>query len=240
MSKVNFDEALARLKQAVGVFTDREVATALGLGEKAFNARKKRGSFPIDKVYALAARKPALGLDAHWVITGESAPIAAEPLRTDFDVKLQRLKQALGMAQDQQVAEVLCMSKPAFSDRKLRDAFPDDRVYTIAATRPELRIDAAWVLSGKAGSAVPADPLTALRQFVDRAYAKGMALAERHDRQPLVWGEQEDHRTAVFGDLVETLDALAPGLGQTLFEGMYPLSSDDPDGAFGTATGGAR
>ena len=44
----------------------------LGLGEKALNARKRRGVFPVDKLKALAADRPELKLDVKYVLTGVS------------------------------------------------------------------------------------------------------------------------------------------------------------------------
>ncbi len=46
------------------------MADALGMTKAAFSARKKRGSFPVDKLKALAADRPELGLDVKYVLTG--------------------------------------------------------------------------------------------------------------------------------------------------------------------------
>lgn len=79
----SFGAALLRLKSALGLHTDKEVAELLGMGEKAFNARKARNSFPADKVFALQSRRPDLRLDADFVINGavvvevKAAPIDA-------------------------------------------------------------------------------------------------------------------------------------------------------------------
>lgn len=67
-----FDEVLLRLKERLGVTSDKGVAELLGMGEKALNARKRRGSFPVDKLKALAADRPDLRLDVKYVLTGES------------------------------------------------------------------------------------------------------------------------------------------------------------------------
>lgn len=65
-----------------------------------------------------------------------------------FDSQLLRLKQALGITEDQDVASVLGMSKAAFSARKTRGAFPDDKLKALASDRPDLRLDVKYVLSG--------------------------------------------------------------------------------------------
>lgn len=68
----DFEEVLLRLKERLGVASDKGVADLLGMGEKALNARKRRGSFPVDKLKALAADRPDLRLDVKYVLTGRS------------------------------------------------------------------------------------------------------------------------------------------------------------------------
>lgn len=67
-----FDHQLLRLKQALRVTEDQEVADALGMTKAAFSARKTRGVFPDDKLYALATKKPAARLDTKYILTGHS------------------------------------------------------------------------------------------------------------------------------------------------------------------------
>lgn len=78
MEKVDFDrESLQRLREALRVSKDKELAEALGLGEKAFNARKARNSFPVKELYALAAKRPDLKIDVSYVLTGITAEAQA-------------------------------------------------------------------------------------------------------------------------------------------------------------------
>lgn len=67
-----FEEATLRLKQQLKVTEDKEVAALLGISASALNMRKKRGNFPIKEVFALAAKRPELGLDPDWIVTGAS------------------------------------------------------------------------------------------------------------------------------------------------------------------------
>ncbi len=76
----SFDAVLRRLKDALGVKDDQDVARALGMNKAAFSARKSRGSFPNDLVHALASRRPELGLDVPFVLTGKTAGEAAAAL----------------------------------------------------------------------------------------------------------------------------------------------------------------
>ena len=66
----------------------------------------------------------------------------------DFDHQLLRLKAALGATSDQAVAEALGMTKAAFSDRKKRGAFPEDKLLALVARRPDLAVDPQYVLTG--------------------------------------------------------------------------------------------
>ncbi len=68
----DFDQALLRLKERLGITSDKGVAELLGMGEKALNARKRRGAFPAEKLKALALDKPELGIDVKYVLTGVS------------------------------------------------------------------------------------------------------------------------------------------------------------------------
>lgn len=67
-----FEEATLRLKQQLKVKGDKEVAAFLGMSASALNMRKKRGNFPLREVFALAAQRPELGLDPHWIVSGTS------------------------------------------------------------------------------------------------------------------------------------------------------------------------
>lgn len=76
-----FGAALLRLKEQLRVHNDKEVAEALGMTPTAFNSRKGRGSFPEDKLLALKARRPELGLDIDYVLTGRrrAMPPSSQP-----------------------------------------------------------------------------------------------------------------------------------------------------------------
>ncbi|AST88006.1 transcriptional regulator [Ralstonia pseudosolanacearum] len=71
----DFEKSLLRLKEQLGVSTDKEAADLLGMSDKALNARKRRDSFPMTEVFALAAQRPELGLDPDWIITGTSSKV---------------------------------------------------------------------------------------------------------------------------------------------------------------------
>lgn len=65
-----FDEATLRLKQQLKVHLDKDVAELLGLSKRAWVGRKKSGNFPQTELFALSAKRPDLGIDVPYVITG--------------------------------------------------------------------------------------------------------------------------------------------------------------------------
>lgn len=66
------ENELLRLKAQLGVSSDKALADLLGIGEKALNARKKRGKSLKDKVLELVANRPDLRIDADYVLHGKS------------------------------------------------------------------------------------------------------------------------------------------------------------------------
>lgn len=63
-----FQEITLRLKQQLGMETDEGVGNLLGLTKSAFSERKKRGSFPRDKLFTLAGKRPDLLIDVNYVL----------------------------------------------------------------------------------------------------------------------------------------------------------------------------
>ena len=71
----SFTKILLRLKEQLGIQTDKEISEVLGLSQKAFTARKSRDSFPEDKLLALIAKQPDLNIDVDYVLTGKPSPL---------------------------------------------------------------------------------------------------------------------------------------------------------------------
>lgn len=90
--EVDFGALLLRLKEQVGIPTDKEVAALLGMSEKAFHARKTRGAFPEDKLFALAAKRPDLRIDVDFVLTGVSAKQTADRMLANFGPRLKEIR----------------------------------------------------------------------------------------------------------------------------------------------------
>lgn len=68
----NFIDIVNRLKIALSVTMDKEVAAYLGLSKSAFAERKKRNAFPTKELELLAKNQPELGLDVELILTGWS------------------------------------------------------------------------------------------------------------------------------------------------------------------------
>lgn len=71
MDIFEFERVLLRLKEVIGVQTDKEIAALLGMDVSAFNKRKKRGSFPENRLFELATARPDLNIDTTYVLTGD-------------------------------------------------------------------------------------------------------------------------------------------------------------------------
>lgn len=66
----DFEKSLLRLKQALQVSEDQAVAAALGLSKAALADRKRKDSFPVDRLKALAHDRPDLKIDVDYVLSG--------------------------------------------------------------------------------------------------------------------------------------------------------------------------
>lgn len=96
-----------------------------------------------------------------------------------FEAALLRLKQALGVTEDQAVARALGMSKATFAARKSRSSFPADRLAALAIAKPALGIDVPWVISGKTAQQTAVDAAAAVR-----GDAPEVARYLKHDARP--------------------------------------------------------
>lgn len=101
----NFIDISNRLKTALSVSMDKDIAEILGISKYSFAERKKRNSFPEKELEILAAKRPELNLDVEYILTGYSVreeELEKERLRNwDLMVKGYRLlKQEENLLQD--------------------------------------------------------------------------------------------------------------------------------------------
>lgn len=80
-----FERRLIRIKEVLGVATDKDVASAIGMAVGTFSARKRRDSFPTKDLYVLAANRPDLEIDVNYVLTGIAREVSADLLIDQID-----------------------------------------------------------------------------------------------------------------------------------------------------------
>lgn len=98
----------------------------------------------------------------------------------DFEQRLLRLKQALHVAEDQEVAEALGMTRAALGDRKRRNSFPEDKLFALMSKRPDLKIDATYVLTGDRGgvTSIERDMHNLMAEFTGKVVADEASKGE--------------------------------------------------------------
>lgn len=116
-----------------------------------------------------------------------------------FDVCLLRLKQAVKATDDQEVAELLGMTKAAFSDRKRRDSFPEDKLRAVAHQRPDLGIDVGYVLTGVSSAA--SDATSVLRECTEQVMLLGLPSTASIAVRDIVFGTRTGNAQMVHDGL---------------------------------------
>ncbi|STZ63933.1 Uncharacterised protein [Moraxella lacunata] len=76
----NFINIANRLKLALGVTTDMELAEFLELKPNAFAGRKKRNSFPTERLSMILQKHPRLDIDFDYVVNGAKSKTNAEQI----------------------------------------------------------------------------------------------------------------------------------------------------------------
>lgn len=125
-----------------------------------------------------------------------------------------RLKQVLGAFEDKQVTEALDLSPSAYSDRKRRGAFPEDKVLALAVRRPDLQIDVHYVLTG--------ERLTARQRAMTEA---ALAATEQADLDDATKRELRETLTRAQQNLA-TLNAQRKGRYEVLNELLNDCSDE--------------
>lgn len=145
-----------------------------------------------------------------------------------FEEATLRLKQQLQTSEDKQVAEALGMTGNAWTKRKTRDAFPENELYALAAKRPDLKIDVAYVLTG-----IPSEAhsrLSDLQAGLDMTMAAGANTFAEMKAGGQLLAQQMGHarptlapdELALLSDY-RALDARAKAGVRALMAGITPL-----------------
>lgn len=73
--KFEFEAVLGRIKQALQLSTDAQVAELIGMSPSGLGNRKRSGSIPFENICRACA---ARGVNIDWVLTGIGAPLKTE------------------------------------------------------------------------------------------------------------------------------------------------------------------
>jgi transcriptional regulator with XRE-family HTH domain len=103
-----------------------------------------------------------------------------------FEEATLRLKQQLGMTQDQEVAKVLEMTPRAWAGRKKTESFPETEVLALSARRPDLGLDVSYILKGKHASKMEGRLLKAKKFLAEAMAGIQNEQAERASRMAQV------------------------------------------------------
>lgn len=147
---------------------------------------------------------------------------------SSFNSVLLRFKERTGLQTNKQVAELLGINEKAFIARKARNSFPAKELYALAAKRPDLKIDVAYVLTG-----IPSEAhsrLSDLQAGLDMAMATGAnTFAEMKTGGQLLARQMGHARPTLAPDELallsdyRTLDARAKAGVRALMAGIAPL-----------------
>lgn len=139
----SFNSILDRLKTALNVNKDSEVAEKLQMTAKAFSLRKSRNSFPDENLIDLIKREPWRNIDLKFILTGELS---------NFEQINRRFKQAIGKKNDMDVILELDIKDEDFIKGRLDDLFPIPALFRYAQKRIDnnlKHIDVDYIISGK-------------------------------------------------------------------------------------------
>lgn len=141
--KINYEEALNRLKSSLNVSSDAEVAECLGMSAPALSYRKKKDMFPTEALIDLIKREPTRDIDLKFILTGELS---------NFEQINRRFKEAIGKKNDMDVILELDIKGEDFIKGKLDDLFPIPALFRYAQKRinnNQAHIDVDYIISGK-------------------------------------------------------------------------------------------
>lgn len=121
--EIIFDDAFNRLKTALKVTNDKEVADIFNMSGQALTNRKRRKAFPLDDLKELIRKEPWREIDLQFILTGELS---------DFEQKNRRFKSATGLKTDLEVIQALEIDAEDFIEGRLNDVFPIAHLYEFA------------------------------------------------------------------------------------------------------------
>lgn len=135
-----FDQALTRLKNAVNIKNDSDIALLLKMPQSTFASKKARGSFPEEELKDLIQREPWREIDFEFIMTGELST---------FEQINRRFKSETGLKNDLDVVFALGIRDRDFIQGRLNNLFPIHALYTYNNNPSHKKINIDYVVSGK-------------------------------------------------------------------------------------------
>lgn len=140
-----FDEATLRLKQQLKVTEDKQVAETLGMTGSAWTKRKTRGAFPEKELRALVQRRPELGIDVGYVLTGQSTKVAVAKAVLNMG---SRFKEIRGARSVEEFAQLLGTTPQTISNIEAQSQLPTTELLrNLVDAHPDK--DVAWLWGGE-------------------------------------------------------------------------------------------
>lgn len=147
---MEFVDFLYRLKQALDLKQDKDVADFLGLSEKAFSARKNRNSIPEQHLRTAAAMQPNLHLDVDYILTGSRIHSSLGGLSHNQDTFMKEviahIHTRLNMGFEEIAAE-LGIENERF--QRILEGEMEPPLLVLEGLVTKFGIDAQWLLTGK-------------------------------------------------------------------------------------------
>lgn len=147
---MEFVDFLYRLKQALDLKQNKDVADFLGLSEKAFSARKNRNSIPEQHLRAAAAMHPDLHLDVDYILTGSRIHSSLGNFGHNQDTFMKEviahIHTRLNMGIEEIAAE-LGIENERF--QRILEGEIEPPLLVLEGLVTKFGIDAQWLLTGK-------------------------------------------------------------------------------------------
>lgn len=140
----HFEQALNRLKIALDVKADSDIALILKMPQSTFASQKSRNSFPERALRSLILRQPWQEIDFEYIITGRYST---------FEQINQRFKAVTGLKSSAEVYMALGLSGEDFARAKLTNLFPIAALHNFHSNPANKGFDLNYVISGKSVTA---------------------------------------------------------------------------------------
>jgi hypothetical protein len=129
-NRFNFDDIISRLKKALNIKNDCELAEKLNMKAGTFNARKKANSLPYEEVLILAELEK---LDFNWVLTGKDDSWKTKQAVHADAVDIERLTLAIETVEEglERTHRTMVADKKAQLVMAIYDLFEDEDTPTI-------------------------------------------------------------------------------------------------------------